>query len=152
MLGAVTVLVLRFQKTANIFYRLFKRLFLLRFHKQLNMHFGQLSLRRSAVVVLLLLVSSAFEIAAVYAALLSVGQPLPLAHVFIFSAVVHTLALATFTPQGTGFVEGGGYLVLSMGYFSLRQSVIGSFLIVWSLVRLWVPGLLAAAVTWADRR
>jgi len=152
LLGAFLILLMRSKRAAIFCYRLCRRLFLLRFHRQLNIQFARLSPTRTLTVLLLLLISSLFEVGAVLAALLAVGQPLPLAHVFIFSVVVHTLALATFTPQGTGFVEGGGYLVLSMSYFSLRQSVIGSFLIVWSLVRLWVPALIAAVVIWADRR
>jgi uncharacterized membrane protein YbhN (UPF0104 family) len=67
-----------------------------------------------------------------------------LTHVFIFAAVASSLALLTLTPQGIGFVEAGGYFVLSLGYFSLSKPVIGSFLIAWSIIRIWIPSLIGA--------
>lgn len=151
MLGAVLILMIRIERIAFVFYRLFRRRsFVLRLHVELNKQFEGLSVRRTTVAILLLLVSTFFEIMAVWSAFLAVNQPLLLAHIFIFSAVAHTLSLATITPQGTGFVEGGGYLVLSVGFFNLQKHVIGAFLIVWNLVRLWVPSLIGLFTTWYD--
>jgi uncharacterized membrane protein YbhN (UPF0104 family) len=80
--------------------------------------------------------------AAIMFAFRSIGQGLLLPHILIFSAVASSLANVTVTPQGIGFVEGGGYFVLSLGYFSLSRDVIGSFLIIWGLIRIWIPSLI----------
>jgi len=146
MSGAVIVLLLRVPSFARLLYRILNRIFIFRFHEQLNRHFLNIKPKDLLVIVGLLLLSSLFEMLSVAFVFLSIGQDLLLPHVFIFWAVAASLATVTVTPQGIGFVEGGSYLILSLGYFSLTKTVIGSFLIIWSVIRIWIPsviGLLA---------
>jgi uncharacterized protein (TIRG00374 family) len=152
LIGALIVLLAREEKVAYLFYRLFRRRgFILRFHEELKGQFRELDISRTLIITGFLLISTFFEMAAVSYAFLAVGQPLLIEHIFIFSAVAHTLALVTITPQGVGFVETGGYVVLSLGFFSLRPAVIGSFLIVWVFVRLWIPSIAGLITAWLDR-
>jgi uncharacterized protein (TIRG00374 family) len=150
--GAVIVLALRMKPVARVFGRALNRVFVMRFHRALNRHFLELDLNKASAIILLLLISTLFEVAAVTMTFMAVDQWLPLAHIFIFSAVAHALTLVAVTPQGIGFVEGGGYLLLASGYFSLQKSVIGAFLIAWSLVRLWIPSAIGLLATWLGRR
>lgn len=153
LVGALIVLMVREKRVAHLFYRLSgRRVVILRFHEELRRQFAALDLSKTLVIIILLLASTFFEMAAVSFGFLAVGQPLLVEHVFVFSAVAHTLALVTITPQGVGFVETGGYLVLSLGFFSLRPAVIGSFLIVWVFVRLWIPSIIGLAAAWLDGR
>lgn len=148
MLGAVLVLAMRVKPVVDFFYRLLGKAYLYGFHRELNRQFVETGWNGIAVVLALLAVSSLLEIAAAYLAFLSLGMYLPLPHIFIFAAVANSLALVTFTPSGLGFVEGGGYFVLSLGYFSQPPALIGSYLILWNVIRVWIPstaGLLLAA-------
>jgi len=142
--GAIFILMFRLPVFARLAYRILNRLFVFKFHEQLNRHFISIKLKDILVIVSLLVVSTLFEVGAVMYAFSSIGQGLLLTHVFIFAAVASSLALLTLTPQGIGFVEAGGYFVLSLGYFSLSKPVIGSFLIAWSIIRIWIPSLIGA--------
>lgn len=148
LFGAFLILLFRIEKAANFLFKHFKKIFILRFRRELDKSFLKIKARQAVVLILLLLISTFFEIAAVFFGFLSVGQELLLTHIFIFSALAHSLALITVTPQGIGFVEAGGFFVLSLGYFSLSKQVIGSFLIVWNLVRIWIPSLIGLITTW----
>ena len=146
--GASIVLLFRVHWFAALLYKLLNRIFIFKFHEQLKKHFLEIKPKDVLVVMILLVISTLLEMGAVLFAFLSIGQELLLPHVFIFSSVASSLALVTLTPQGIGFVEGGGYLLLSSGYFSLAQSVIGSFLIAWSIIRIWIPSLIGLLSFW----
>jgi len=149
--GAIIVLLFRLSSFARLLHRLLNRIFIFKFHEQLRKDFLSMRPKDVLVIVFLLVISTLLEMGAIFFAFESIGQELLLPHVFIFSAVASSLALVTLTPQGIGFVEGGGYLVLSSGYFSLAQSVIGSFLIVWSIIRIWIPSLIGLFSFWWKR-
>ena len=149
--GAIIVFLFRLKSFANLLYKLLNRLFIFRFNEQLNKHFLGIKPKDALVILSLLLVSALFEIGSVYFAFAAIGQGLLLLHVFIFSAVASSLALVTITPQGIGFVEAGGYFVLSLEYFSLAKPVIGSFLIVWNVIRIWIPSLIGFFSFWWKR-
>jgi uncharacterized protein (TIRG00374 family) len=146
--GVVIVLMLRTHWFAALLYKLLNRIFIFKFHEQLKKHFLEIKPKDVLVVMVLLVISTLLEMGAILFAFLSIGQELLLPHVFIFASVASSLALVTLTPQGIGFVEGGGYLVLSSGYFSLAQPVIGSFLIVWSIIRIWIPSIIGIFSFW----
>jgi uncharacterized protein (TIRG00374 family) len=146
--GALAIALLRVKRVAAWLYKGLNRLFIMRFHRALNKQFFQLSPKKICVVVFLLIISTLFEIAAIIFSFLTVGQWMPLDRFFVFAAVASTLSLVTITPQGIGFVEGGGFFILQLGFFSLGLPVIGSFLIVWNLVRVWIPSLVGAIFTW----
>jgi len=140
--GAIVVFLLRLPSFTKLLYRILNRVFIFKFNEQLNRHFLGIKPKDAVIIFSLLLVSTFLEIAAVYFAFAAIGQGLLLPHVLIFSSVASSLALVTITPQGMGFVEAGGYFVLSIGYFSLAKPVIGSFLIVWNIIRIWIPSLI----------
>ncbi len=140
--GAVVILMMRIPSFARLLYKMLNRLFIFKFHEQLNRHFLAIKPKDALVIVFLLVVSTLLEIGAVFYAFSSIRQVILLPHLFIFGPIASSLALVTITPQGVGFVEAGGYLILSSGYFSLAKPVIGSFLIVWSLIRIWIPSLI----------
>jgi uncharacterized protein (TIRG00374 family) len=146
--GALVVLLLRMRWFATLLYRLLNRIFIFKFHEQLKKHFLEIRPKDVLIAMVLLVISTLLEMGAILLAFLSIGQELLLPHVFIFSSVASSLALVTLTPQGIGFVEGGGYLILSSGYFSLAQPVIGSFLIVWSIIRIWIPSVIGLVSFW----
>ncbi len=149
VLGALAILAMRMRPVVDFAYFLLRRIYFYRFHAELNRQFVEMRLPAVASVFALLAVSSVLEIAAAYVAFLALGIGLPLPHVFIFVAVAHSLALVAITPSGLGFVEGGGYFVLSLGYFGLPAALIGSYLILWNVIRLWIPsaaGLLLSAI------
>jgi uncharacterized membrane protein YbhN (UPF0104 family) len=149
--GAILVWLLRLPAFVRLLYRALNRVFIFRFHEQLKSQFLNIKPKDAAVIAVYLVISSLLEMTAVLFAFLSIGQELLLPHIFIFSSVASSLALATFTPQGIGFVEGGGYLVLSLGYFSLAKPVIGSFLIAWNVIRIWIPSLIGLCSFWWKR-
>ncbi len=140
--GVTIVLLLRVRWFATLLYRLLNKIFIFKFQEQLNKHFLEIKPKDVIITMVLLVISTLLEMGSILFAFLSIGQELLLPHVFIFSSVASSLALVTITPQGIGFVEGGGYLVLASGYFSLAKPVIGSFLIVWSIIRIWIPSLI----------
>lgn len=142
VLGAFIVLLFRSRKFVNLLYTLLNKVFLFRFHEQLNRHFLSIRIKDSVTLLFLLLISTLFELAAVFFAFSAIGQAMLLTHLFIFAPVAASLALITITPQGIGFVEAGGYLVLASGYFSFSEPVIGGFLIAWSAIRIWIPSLI----------
>lgn len=142
LLGMLSIIMLRWHRTiafANIFVR---KVFLWRFHRQLNITFRALTWAQILALSLILSISTIFEIAAVWAAFMCIGHSLPWLHIFIFSSVAYSLMQVSLSPQGIGLVEAGGYLVLSLGYFSMPRPAIGSFLIAWSIIRLWIPSLI----------
>jgi len=149
--GVAIVLLLRVRWFAALLYKALNRIFIFKFQEQLNKHFLEIKPKNVLIVMFLLVISTLLEMGAVLFAFLSIGQELLLPHVFIFYSIASSLALLTLTPQGIGFVEGGGYLVLSTGYFSLSQSVIGSFLIIWSVIRIWIPSLIGLLSFWWKR-
>jgi len=154
LIGLLIIILLRSRKTIAFIHHFIRKLFLWRFHEELNLNFDRLRLRDIAFIIIVLMLSVVFEIGAAWAAFLSVSQELPLLHIIIFSSVASSLALITVSPQGLGFVEAGSYFLLSMGYFSLSRVVIGNVLIVWNIVRLWIPsivGLFASLVKRSDR-
>src|SRR3989344_8716028 len=72
-----------FKSFAGLFYRASGKLWFLGFYHAFKQRFFALSHADFAVVLLLMLLSSALEFASVYYAFLAVGQQLPLLHVFI---------------------------------------------------------------------
>ncbi len=107
----------------------------------------QLNFGNGFKVFLLLLASAFFEFLAVWFCLLSVSQPLLLDHVLILGSVMHSFSLVPITPQGIGFVEASGALVMSMGFFSVQKKIIALFLINWSIIRMWVPAIIGMLFT-----
>lgn len=148
--GMATVWAMRSRKTAMLGHRLLRRLFIFKFQDNLNKRFLELSPNKVFTVLLLLAISTVFEILAVMYCFLAVGQALPFDRIIVFAAIANSLAFLTFTPQGLGFVEGGGFLVLQSGFFSLGTPVIGSFLIVWNIIRIWIPSLAGAIASALD--
>jgi uncharacterized membrane protein YbhN (UPF0104 family) len=140
--GMIIILSLRLSSFANLLYRLLNRIFVFRFHKQLRKQFLGIKPKDVLVLVFLLVISTFLEMGAIMFAMQSIGQALLLPHIFILSSIASSLALVAITPQGIGFVEAGGFLVLSSGYFALSTEVIGSFLIVWSVIRIWLPSVI----------
>jgi uncharacterized membrane protein YbhN (UPF0104 family) len=151
VLGAFIVLLFRSRRFVSFLYILLNRVFLFRFHEQLNKHFLGIKLKDSLILLFLLLVSTMFELIAVFFAFSAIGQTMLLTHLFIFAPVAASLALVTVTPQGIGFVEAGGYLVLASGYFSFSEPVIGGFLIAWSIIRIWIPSLIGLFSFWWNK-
>ncbi|MBI1974069.1 flippase-like domain-containing protein [Candidatus Micrarchaeota archaeon] len=99
---------------------------------------------RIGAALLLLLVSSLLEFAAVYLTLYSAGAVEEVVKAFVFSSFINSLALITITPQGIGFVEGGGYLMLTANYWAVSPKFVGIFLIAWNLVRFWIPTIVGS--------
>ena len=138
------------KRVIRLFNKLIKREFLPEFRKNFSNYFKSFVSTRTAVVLLWLLISSIFEILAVFFLFNAINFPLTLTHAFIFAAVANSLALIAATPQGIGFVEGGGYIILSFAFFNLGNELIGTFLITWSIIRVWIPRLIGAVFTWID--
>lgn len=149
--GAIIVLLFRFKWIVRKIDKLFRKYYVMMFHEKLTEQFYRLNPKRTAVIVTFLILSVTMEIMTVYLLFMSLGVTLSLIHVFIFTTVAHSLALVPITPQGVGIAEGGGYLVLSMAFFSLSKGTIGSFLILWNIVRIWVPSAVGLIATLLDR-
>lgn len=150
--GAIFILFLRTRFIIKFIHKITRKVSVWRVRDELKAYFFKLSAMKSAYIFILLIISTFFELASIYFALIAVGQYLLWIHIFILGAVIHSLALITITPQGVGFVEAGGYFILTFGYFSVPRPIIGSFLIIWNLVRLWVPSLIGGIVAFLDRR
>ncbi len=151
MAGAVIVLLFRFKAVAQKLNKLLKRYPMIRFHEELKHQFHELTPRTTATLVTTLAASTLLEVATVYLLFLSIGVNLTMIQIFIFTAVAHSLVLVPLTPQGIGIAEGGGYILLSMTYFALPKGTIGSFLILWNIVRIWVPSAVGLATTIIDK-
>lgn len=152
LLGAALILCLRMKLVIRFFQKIFKRFPFWRLYDNITKQFFKLSISKSILVFLILIVSTFFEVIAIQFAFYSINYQLPWLHLFMFGAIIHSLALVTITPSGMGFVEGGGFFVLSMGYYSVANPFIGSFLIVWNLVRLWIPALIGGIVAFLDKK
>lgn len=149
-LGMASIWFMRSERAAKFGYRLLGRLFIFKFQGHLDKQFAKLSPNKIFIVLFFLVVSTLLEIASIMYAFSSVGQLLPLDRIIVFAAIANSLAFLTFTPQGVGFVEGGGLVVLHAGFFSLGTPVIGSFLIVWNIIRIWIPSLIGAIASAMD--
>ncbi len=152
MTGAIIVLLFRFKKFTHLIGKIFKKYYAIRFHEQLKEQFHSLNPKRSTIIVILLILSTVLEITTIALLFSSLGVNLSIIQVFIFASVGHSLTLLTLTPKGIGVAEGGGYLVLSMAYFGLSQGVIGSFLILWSTIRVWLPSAVGLTATAIDEK
>lgn len=150
--GAIFILFFRMKKFMRFFQRRFRSLPFKKLYSHMELHFSDLLFKKVIIITLILLVSTVFEIFAIDYAFKAINYSLPLLHIFIFSSVINSLILITFTPQGIGFVEAGGFFVLSIGYFAVAPRFIGSFLIVWNLVRLWIPAVIGGIIAFIDRR
>ncbi|GEM_PF-2882366 len=151
MLGAIMILLFRFKSFVTFLGRFTRNYNPQKLYSHLELHFANLRYANALFIIAMLLISTALEILSISLAFQSIGYYLPLLHIFIFSAIISSLVLITFTPQGIGFVEAGGFFALSLGYFSVPTHVIGSFLIVWNLIRLWVPSIAATLAAFLDR-
>ena len=138
------------KRVIGLFQKLIKKEFLPQFRKEFSEYFKNFMSTKTAVVLFWLIISTIFEILAVFFVFNAIHFPLTLTHAFIFAAVANSLALIAVTPQGIGFVEGGGYMILSFAFFGLNEDLIGTFLITWSIIRVWLPSLIGAVFTWAD--
>ncbi|MFH0986638.1 MAG: lysylphosphatidylglycerol synthase transmembrane domain-containing protein [Candidatus Micrarchaeota archaeon] len=146
----IIIALFNYPRFASVLQRIFRRVNVMHLHKNIKMHFKSLSSGASVSIILILVVSTVLEMGAVYFAAKAVGIPLLVAHVFILGAVVNMLALAAFTPQGIGFVEAGAAVVMSMGFFAVSPPLIAGFLVIWNIVRIWVPSAAAAALISID--
>lgn len=150
--GAIFILFLRTEPIIKLIHKITRKVSIWKVRDGLKEYFFKLSVMKSAYIFILLIISTFFELVAIYFALIAVGQHLLWIHIFILGAVIHSLALITITPQGVGFVEAGGYFILTFGYFSVPRPIIGGFLIIWNLVRLWIPSLIGCVVAFLDRK
>lgn len=147
MTGAIIVLLFRFKKIVNLIDKISKKLYADKFHEKLRTEFHTLQPRTTAIVVGFLIISTALEVLTAGLLFLSLGVNLTLIQIFIFTAVAHSLMLIAITPQGIGIAEGGGYIVLSMQYYSLSTGIIGSVLILWNIIRIWIPSAVGLLTT-----
>jgi uncharacterized protein (TIRG00374 family) len=151
MLGAIIILLFRFKKFIRFLERFSDTNRFDKLYSHLEIHFSGLRYTKTFLIILALLVSTGLEIWSIDLAFQAINYQLPLLHLFILGAILSSLVLITFTPQGIGFVEAGGFFALSLGYFSVPIHIIGSFLIVWNLIRLWVPSIVAGMLAFLDR-
>lgn len=148
---AVLILCLKTPRAGRILSRLLNRVSVLRFRRAMTGHFLSLSAEKTVSILFFLGISTLLELAAVGCAFLSVGQEMPLNRVFVAGAAATSFALVSITPQGAGFVEAGMFFLLQLGFFSLKASVIGSFLVAWGLVRIFIPAVIGAAASLISR-
>ncbi|MBS3059991.1 MAG: flippase-like domain-containing protein [DPANN group archaeon] len=144
-LGILFIIAASMPDIARLIGKKFKKSTLLDFQQELYNQLKQMSLKKSIQLTLILLASSLLEITAVLFTFDAISRPVTSIHAFIYSAISHSLALITVTPQGLGFVETGSYLVLQSGFFSFPAKAIGLFIILWAIIRIWVPSLLGLA-------
>jgi len=150
-LGAFIVLSFASNKVITFVNKFFRKNFVPQFRKELIIYFTHLNFKQMLKLIFCLLISTFFEVMAVYFSFYSLNIEISLLHAFVLSCVVNSLALITFTPQGIGFVEAGGFFILKFSIFGMANAAIGSFLIIWNIIRIWIPSLLGLILFWCDR-
>jgi len=149
--GAFIVLSFTSSRVTNFVNKIFKKHFVSQFRKDLLDYFTKPDISHMFRGIIWILISTFFEIIAVLFAFYAIGVNISFLHAFIISSVINTLALMTITPQGIGFVEAGGYFVLSFAIFGLVDVQIGGFLIIWNVIRIWIPSLIGLFSFWCNK-
>ena len=150
--GAFIVLAFTFPKIISFVNKFFKRRFVPQFRKSLLQYFIGLKFFQIVRIIFWLLISIFFEIIAVLFAFHAIGAEVSFLYAFVISSIINSLALVTITPQGIGFVEAGGYFVLKFSIFGLANSLIGTFLIIWNVIRIWIPSLIGLLLFWCGKK